>query len=65
MSDKEVKIYRLDEVKEHNISKGEKKSVWTIIHNKVDTIFLFIFNNKLQTRVVKINQSLLKSLFGT
>ncbi|XP_023344072.1 cytochrome b5 [Eurytemora carolleeae] len=42
MSDKEVKIYRLDEVKEHNISKGEKKSVWTIIHNKVYDVTPFL-----------------------
>jgi len=35
-------IYRLSEVKEHNISKGENKSIWTVIHDKVYDITNFL-----------------------
>merc|ERR1711872_677453 len=38
----EVKIFRLTEVAEHNKSKGEEKSIWTVIHDKVYDITKFL-----------------------
>jgi len=42
MADSEAKVYRLEDVKDHNISKGEKKSIWTVIHDKVYDITPFL-----------------------
>jgi len=36
------KVYRLSEVEQHNITKGENKSVWTVIHDKVYDITQFL-----------------------
>ena len=38
----EGKVFRLEEVKEHNISKGENQSIWTVIHDKVYDITKFL-----------------------
>ena len=38
----EGKVFRLAEVKEHNISKGETKSIWVVIHDKVYDITKFL-----------------------
>ena len=38
----EGKVFRLAEVKEHNISKGEAKSIWVVIHDKVYDITKFL-----------------------
>jgi len=38
----EVKVYKLVEVAEHNKSKGEDKSIWTVIHDKVYDITKFL-----------------------
>ena len=35
-------MFRLAEVKEHNISKGETKSIWVVIHDKVYDITQFL-----------------------
>ncbi|XP_023344299.1 cytochrome b5 [Eurytemora carolleeae] len=37
-----VKIYKMEEVKKHNILKGANKSVWTVIHDKVYDITQFL-----------------------
>jgi len=38
----EVKVFRLEEVKEHNVGRGAEKSVWTIIHDKVYDVTKFL-----------------------
>ena len=38
----EVKVFRLTEVAEHNKSKGEDKSIWIVIHDKVYDITKFL-----------------------
>ena len=38
----EVKVFRLEEVKEHNVGRGADKSVWTIIHDKVYDVTKFL-----------------------
>merc|ERR1719177_30614 len=38
----EIKVFKLTEVAEHNRSKGEDKSIWTIIHDKVYDITKFL-----------------------
>jgi len=38
----EVKVLRLEEVKQHNIGRGADKSVWTIIHDKVYDVTKFL-----------------------
>jgi len=38
----EVKVFRLEEVKEHNVGKGAKRSVWTVIHDKVYDVTKFL-----------------------
>ena len=38
----EGKVFRLAEVKEHNISKGETKTIWVVIHDKVYDITKFL-----------------------
>lgn len=38
----EEKVFRLTEVEKHNISKGENKSIWTVIHDKVYDITNFM-----------------------
>merc|ERR1711979_52954 len=38
----EVKVYKLVEVAEHNKSKGEDKSIWTVIHDKVYDVTKFL-----------------------
>merc|ERR1712140_161784 len=38
----EAKVFRLEEVKQHNIGRGADKSVWTIIHDKVYDITKFL-----------------------
>ena len=38
----EVKVIRLEEVKEHNIGRGADKSVWTVIHDKVYDVTKFL-----------------------
>jgi len=35
-------VYRLTDVKTHNISKGDKKSIWTVVHDKVYDITKFL-----------------------
>ena len=42
MTADEAKIFRLTEVAEHNKSKGEDKSIWTVIHDKVYDITKFL-----------------------
>ena len=42
MAAENVKFYRLEEVKAHNITKGENKSLWTVIHDKVYDITEFL-----------------------
>jgi len=42
VSEAEVKIYRLEEVDKHNIARGENKSIWTVIHDKVYDITKFL-----------------------
>ena len=42
MTAEEAKIFRLTEVAEHNKSKGEDKSIWTVIHDKVYDITKFL-----------------------
>merc|ERR1712096_281749 len=41
-TDTEVKIFRLVDVALHNKSKGEDKSIWTVIHDKVYDITQFL-----------------------
>merc|ERR1711997_1196137 len=36
------KVFRLAEVKEHNIGKGETKTIWVVIHDKVYDITKFL-----------------------
>ena len=38
----ERKVYRLDEVAKHNKVKGDKKSIWIVIHDKVYDVTKFI-----------------------
>ena len=38
----EIKVFKLIEVAEHNKSKGEDKSIWTVIHDKVYDITKFL-----------------------
>jgi len=38
----ETKIYKLSEVAEHNKSKGDSKSIWVVIHDKVYDITKFM-----------------------
>ena len=38
----EVKVFRLVDVALHNKSKGEDKSIWTVIHDKVYDITKFL-----------------------
>jgi len=38
----EVKIFRLSEVEKHNVARGENKSIWTIVHDKVYDITKFL-----------------------
>ena len=38
----EGKVFRLSEVNEHNKSKGEDKSIWVVIHDKVYDITNFL-----------------------
>ena len=38
----QVNVYKLVEVAEHNKSKGEEKSIWTVIHDKVYDITKFL-----------------------
>ena len=38
----EGKVFKLSEVKEHNVSKGEAKSIWVVIHDKVYDITKFL-----------------------
>lgn len=49
-SEAEARVYKLEEVKEHNKSKGEDRSIWVVIHDKVyditkflDEVILFCF----------------------
>lgn len=42
MTAEDSKIFRLTEVAEHNKSKGEDKSIWTVIHDKVYDITKFL-----------------------
>jgi len=35
-------VYRLTEVAQHNTSRGENKSIWTVIHDKVYDITQFL-----------------------
>ena len=42
MTAEDAKIFRLTEVAEHNKSKGEDKSIWTVIHDKVYDITKFL-----------------------
>ena len=41
-SEAEAKVFKLEEVKEHNNSKGEDKSIWVVIHDKVYDITNFL-----------------------
>ena len=41
-SEVEAKVYKLEEVKEHNKSKGEDRSIWVVIHDKVYDITKFL-----------------------
>lgn len=41
-SEAEAKVFKLEEVKEHNNSKGEDKSIWVVIHDKVYDITKFL-----------------------
>ena len=41
-SETEAKIFKLEEVKEHNKSKGEVRSIWVVIHDKVYDITKFL-----------------------
>ena len=38
----DVKIFRLEEVKEHNVGRGGSRSVWTVIHDKVYDVTKFL-----------------------
>ena len=38
----EVKVFRLADVALHNKSKGEDRSIWTVIHDKVYDITKFL-----------------------
>jgi len=38
----EIKVFRLTEIEKHNVSKGEEKSLWTVIHDKVYDITNFL-----------------------
>jgi len=40
--DTPVKIFRMSEVEKHNTAKGENKSIWTVIHDKVYDITNFL-----------------------
>ena len=41
-SEAEAKVFKLEEVKEHNKSKGEDRSIWVVIHDKVYDITKFL-----------------------
>jgi len=41
-SEAEARVYKLEEVKEHNKSKGEDRSIWVVIHDKVYDITKFL-----------------------
>ena len=45
----EGKVFKLSEVKEHNVSKGETKSIWVVIHDKVYDITKFLDEVSSQT----------------
>jgi len=38
----DVTVYRLEQVKEHNIPKGVDKSVWIVLHDKVYDVTKFL-----------------------
>ena len=38
----EGKVFKLTEVAEHNKSKGENKSIWIVIHDKVYDVTKFM-----------------------
>ena len=48
----EGKVFKLSEVKEHNVSKGEAKSIWVVIHDKVYDITKFLDEVSLQSSLV-------------
>ena len=48
----EGKVFKLSEVKEHNVSKGEAKSIWVVIHDKVYDITKFLDEVSLQSSPV-------------
>jgi cytochrome b involved in lipid metabolism len=39
--EKGLKTFSLEEVAEHNIAKGEDKSIWTVIHDRVYDVTKF------------------------
>ena len=49
----EVKVFRLEEVKEHNVGKGAKRSVWTVIHDKVYDVTKFLDEVRLWGEIIK------------
>ena len=38
----EGKVFRLTEVAEHKVTKGDNKSIWVVIHDKVYDITKFL-----------------------
>ena len=36
------KVYKLSEVREHNVSKGPEKSIWLVLHDKVYDVTKFL-----------------------
>ena len=41
-SEADAKVVKLEEGKEHNKSKGEDRSIWVVIHDKVYDITKFL-----------------------
>ena len=60
----EGKVFRLEEVKEHNISKGENQSIWTVIHDKVYDITKFLDEVYLMSILVFFSQILIAASWG-
>ena len=52
-AENETKYYSLEEVADHNKGRGEDKSVWMVIHDKVYDVTKFLDEVKVIVNVIK------------
>ena len=50
--EKELKTFSLEEVAQHTQGRGEDKSVWTIVHDKVYDVTKFLDEVSIGTKVI-------------